>query len=529
MKQLQTQNGNGAPNGNSQNGGSNGTTARPLVMPVNGDAPMGDEGARTPHKPKPAPYDQAVILQQPSVWSRSIVWAIVGVSSFAVLWAGLAKIEQAVPAQGQLEPQASVQAIQAPVGGVVKEILVEEGDQVKKGQVLIRFDPTAAAAQLRSLEQIRDSLLQENAFYRSQMSGVAAPTSVAATIPPQVLALTTNRAGLLEENRMYRAQLGLAPGENLSPEQVARLQAGQQEATSRTAAAQLEVAQLRQQLVQAESQLAVARETAAIDENILGDIAPLVEEGALARIQVLRQQQEAMKGQAEVTRLEQEAGRLRVQIAQAQEKLSNTVALTSTDLLSKIAENEKQIANIDSQINKVIVENDKRAAEIDSQLSQTKLTLEYQELRAPVDGTVFDLKAKGIGFVANNQEPILKVVPANGLEAEVYITNQDIGFVREGMEVDVRVDSFPFSEFGDIKGVVTQIGDDALPPDQLHQFYRFPAKVELNSQTLEVDGKELQLQSGMSVSANIKIRKRSVLSIFTDMFTRSLDPIQNVR
>jgi len=529
MKQLQTQNGNGATNGNARSGGANGATGKPLVMPVGGDAPADDAAERAPHQSKPAGYDQAVVLQQPSVWSRSIVWGIVGVTSFAVLWAALARIEQAVPAQGQLEPQASVQAIQAPVGGVVQEILVEEGEQVERGQVLIRFDPTAAAAQLRSLEQIRDSLLQENAFYRSQMSGEAAPAEVAANIPPQILALTTNRAALLEENRLYRAQLGLAAGENLDAEQAARLQAGQLEASSRAAAAQLEVAQLRQQLAQTEAQLSVARDTLAIDQGILGDIEPLVEEGALARIQVLRQQQEAMRGQSEVTRLEQESARLQLQIAQAQEQLSNTLAVTSTDLLGKIAENDKQIANIDSQINKAIVENEKRAAEIDSQLSQTRLTLDYQELRAPINGTIFDLKAKGIGFVANNQEPILKVVPADGLEAEVYITNQDIGFVREGMEVDVRIDSFPFSEFGDIKGVVTQIGDDALPPDQVHQYYRFPATVELDSQTLEVNGNELPLQSGMSVSANIKIRRRSVLSIFTDMFTRSLDPIQNVR
>ncbi|MEO1147233.1 MAG: HlyD family efflux transporter periplasmic adaptor subunit, partial [Cyanobacteria bacterium J06638_22] len=207
----------------------------------------------------------------------------------------------------------------------------------------------------------------------------------------------------------------------------------------------------------------------------------------------------------------------------------NTLALTSTDILTRIADNEKQIAEIDSQINRAIVENEKQISEINSQLSQATLNLTYQELRAPIDGVVFDIQPSGPGFVANTSEPILKVVPSDALVAEVYVTNQDIGFIEEDMTVDVRIDSFPFSEFGDIKGVVTHIGDDALPPDELYQFYRFPARVELEAQTIIVNGREVPLQSGMSVSANIITRNRSILSIFTDRFAQGFDNFRNVR
>jgi len=535
MKQLSIKNGhNGSQKNGSQKNGSqkNGLGAPTPEVPELTAIPVEetrDPADVAPQKRKPAMYDQAVILQQTALWSRAIVWTIVGVTSFALLWAALAQIEEAVPAQGQLEPQDSVQAIQAPVGGVVEEILVEEGERVEKGQVLIRFDPTAALAQQQSLEQIRDSLVQENAFYRVQLGSLGTTDISGLDIPPQILALTTNRAGLVEENRLYQAQLGTGSGESLSGQQLARLQAGQLESDSRAAAAQLEVAQLRQQLAQAEGQLGVAQQTSAIDQRILGDIRPLVEEGALARIQFLRQEQEAMQGQSEVTRLTQEVGRLQLAIAQAQQRLSNTMALTSNDLLTRIADNDKQIANIDSEINKQIVENDKRISEINSQLSQTNLTLTYQELRAPISGTVFDLQAKGIGFVANTSEPILKVVPEDALVAEVYITNQDIGFVEPGMQVDVRIDTFPFSEFGDVKGEVIQIGDDALPPTDIYPFHRFPAMVRLDEQTININGRDLPLQSGMSVSTNIILRKRSVLSIFTGRFTTGFDPFRNVR
>jgi hemolysin D len=111
----------------------------------------------------------------------------------------------------------------------------------------------------------------------------------------------------------------------------------------------------------------------------------------------------------------------------------------------------------------------------------------------------------------------------------VFVTNADIGFIRKGMTVDVRVDSFPFSEFGDIKGEVVQIGSDALPPDEEHRFYRFPVRIKLDRQFISTGGQEIQIQSGMSVSANIKIRKRTVMTIITDQFTRKVDSFQNVR
>jgi len=139
------------------------------------------------------------------------------------------------------------------------------------------------------------------------------------------------------------------------------------------------------------------------------------------------------------------------------------------------------------------------------------------------------LQAHTPGFVANASQPILKIVLDDALTAKVFITNRDIGFVKEGMNVDVRIDSFPFSEFGDVKGKLVWIGGDALPLDQIHPFYRFPAKVQLERQSLLVNGRAVPLQSGMSVSANIKVRSRTVMSIFTDLFAKSVESLKTVR
>jgi HlyD family secretion protein len=480
-------------------------------------------------------FDQPVILRQSHRWSRAILWTIIGVTTFGVIWASVAKIEQAVPAQGKLEPQDAVKEVQVPVSGVVKEVLAKDGQTVKKGDLLLRLDPTVSQAQLTSLEKIRATLIKENQFYRSVMSNssllsLTAPTGAQLALPKEIASLTESRKALLAENLLYRTQLGGdSTGANLTPEQRVRLRFATTELESRVASAELEVGQLQRQLEQNTVQLINAKSRFRVEQGILKEMTPLAAEGAVPRIQFYRQQQEARTRQAEVDQLIQEQGRLELQIAQGKQKIKNTVALSQKDLTTQIATNEKQLAEIDSQLNKLIVENDKKLAEIDSQLSQTKQNLNYQDLRAPVGGTIFDMKASGPGFVTNTTEPVIKIVPDDTLIAKVYLTNKDIGFVREGMTVDVRIDSFPFSEFGDVKGELIWIGDDALPPDQVRPFYSFPAKVKLKQQTLLVNDRKVPLQSGMSVSVNILVRERTVMSIFTDLFTDKTESLKTVR
>ena len=487
------------------------------------------------HTPEPQ-FDQPVILQQSPVWSRLIVWSLVAVTSATLVWAWVAKIEEAIPAQGKLEPQGAVKEVQAPVGGVVKEIEVKEGDRVEAGDPLIIFDQTAAQAEFENLQKIRQSLSEENQFYSAQLNGngvfraTQAEGQIPLRLPPEIIALTQNRATLVSENKLYQAQLRGDPvGAGLNLEELQRLQASQAELKSRVAAAQLEVEQLSKQLSQTQIQLANSQEVLSVNKEITGSIEPLVKEGGFARLQYLRQKQEVSNSQADVIRFQQEEQRLELAIKQAQEKLQNTIALSQNDVLTKIADNQKRIAEIDSQLTKIIVENNKKIKEIDSQLSQAKLTLKYQELRSPVSGKVFDLQAKGAGFVATTSEPILKIVPDEGLVARVFITNRDIGFVKEGMDVDVRIDSFPYSEFGDVKGKLVRIGSDALPPDEIYQFYRFPAEISIDRQSISVNNREVPLQSGMSVSTNIKVRKRTVMSIFSDLFVKKLDSLKSVR
>lgn len=479
-------------------------------------------------------FDQPVILKQSNHWSRAILWTIIGVTTFGIIWAIVAKIDQAVPAQGKLEPEGTVKEVKAPATGVIQEILVKDGQRVKQGDVLLRLDPTVAKAQLASLSKVRESLIKENQFYRSAFnnpsSTVAEPNFIQLQLPEAIISLTKSRRTLVAENQLYRAQLsGDLQGTNLNPEQQARLRIIITELNSRVATNELEVGQLKRQLEQNKVQLANAKSRLTVEQKIADDLEFLTQQGGFAKIQASKQQQEAKTRKAELDQLVQEQERLLLKIGQAQQQLKNTVALSQKDLLTQMATNEKQIAEIDSQLNKVIIENEKRIAEIDGQLSQTTQNLNYQEVKAPVAGTVFELKPSAAGFVINTTEPLLKIVPDDNLVAKVYLTNKDIGFVKEGMAVDVRIDSFPYSEFGDVKGKLSWIGSDALPPEQIRPFYSFPAKVKLDKQSLVINGRTVVLQSGMSISTNIRVRQRTVMSIFTDLFTEKTDSLKTVR
>lgn len=479
-------------------------------------------------------FESPVILEQSSNWSRAILWGLLSVTTITIVWASIARIEEAIPAQGNLEPTGAVKEIQAPLGGVVKTIYVKDGQKVKKGDRLISFDPTKSVSQLASLLKVRTAIIQENQFYQAQMGkGSSMSTQQAMTqlgLPEQLLSLLQSRSALTAENQLFKAQLGNQPQKvQLNGQQIDRLQSNQAELNSRVAAAQSEVEQLTRQLNQTQIQLASAKDTVAMNKEILQNIQPLAAQGAMSRIQYLKQQQELRTSVAEVGKLSQERERLKLEIDEARSKLQNTTALNRKDLLTQIANNDKGIAEIDSQLTKTMIENNKRLAEIDSQISEVQQNLRYEELTAPSNGTVFDLKPTTPGFVANSSEPILKIVPDDVLTAKVFITNKDIGFVKEGMNVDVRIDSFPFSEFGDVKGKLLWVGSDALPPDSIHPFYRFPAKISLGRQSLLINGRTVPLQSGMSVSGNIKVRDRTVMSIFTDLFTKNIDNLKSVR
>ena len=176
------------------------------------------------------------------------------------------------------------------------------------------------------------------------------------------------------------------------------------------------------------------------------------------------------------------------------------------------------------------LEQKNKVAEIENQINRNEVTLKYQNIISPVKGKVFDLKPQEVGFVAQSSEPIMKIVPLNKLRAKIEIDSRSIGFVKVGQKADLSIDSFPASDFGVIAGEIKRIGSDALPPEpSLNKGYRFPANVELKEQFLKLkNGDELPLQPGMSLTANIKLRKVSYLQLLLGVFQDKADSLRSL-
>ncbi|MFO7628509.1 MAG: HlyD family efflux transporter periplasmic adaptor subunit [Prochlorococcaceae cyanobacterium] len=361
---------------------------------------------------------EGVVLQQSRFWARAISWTLMGTTGFAIAWLALAKTEEIVVAPGKLEPIDQVKPIQVPVGGVVEQILVKEGELVKKGQILLRLDTEATADRQKSL-------LETIGLKQQQLAGK-------------------------EEELMRYLQL------NSTEQQV-----------------------LNKNLL--------------LQREILARLEGLAREGASAELQYLQQRNQVQEiegklDQTRVDRLRQEAI-----LSQSQQQLRSELS----DLKSK--------------------------------LTELRVNIRYQAIRSPVDGLIFEMKPTTPGFVAQSSEPVMKVVPLDKLEARVEIASSDIGFVSVGKLADVSIDSFPATDFGVLQGTVRSIGSDALPPDQLKQTYRFPANIRLNTQQLKLkNGQNLPLQVGMSLTANIKLRKVTYLQLLLSDFKDKADSLRRI-
>ena len=224
-----------------------------------------------------------------------------------------------------------------------------------------------------------------------------------------------------------------------------------------------------------------------LDRQILSSLASLKEEGAISKLEYLKQKLKLQESESKFN--------------QSQIQLDRQNSIYQSEL-----------------------------ADLKGNFAQNMVTLKNMSIRSPVNGVVFDLKPTTSGYAAQMTDTILKIVPLGELEARVEIPSKDIGFVSEGMDVDISIDSFPASDFGVIKGKVSRIGSDALQTEQNSSFATFPASVKLDNQKLLLKDKtSLDLKVGMSLNANVKLRKVSYLQLLLTTFKNKTDSLKELQ
>ena len=242
-----------------------------------------------------------------------------------------------------------------------------------------------------------------------------------------------------------------------------------------------------------ETEQAVLKQNLSLEIEILDRLEGLKKVGASAELQYLQQRNKVRE-------------------------VEGDIAKSRVDRLRQLAILQQAVEQLNGEL-----------ADLRSKLTELDVNIRYQDIRSPVDGVVFDLKPTGVGFVAQGSEPVMKIVPYDALQAKVEIESKDIGFVKVGIPVDISIDSFPSHDFGVVEGTVKSFGSDALPPDEKHQTYRFPAMITLNSQQLKLkSGTSLPLKVGMSLTANIKLRKVTWLQLLLGEFKNKTDSLKQL-
>ena len=302
------------------------------------------------------------------LWSTALLWSIIGSVGLGLVYSIIARIDEVVISRGELQAKGAERPIKAPFNSLIKSLNIEEGERVKKNQLLIELDVSNYEAKYDGLTSKLNSLL------------------------------TTKK----------------------------------------------------------------------IKKEIVDRLVFLNEEGVISRIELLEEKDSLQKIEADILQVKA------------------------------------------------------KAKELEFELNRAKLV-------SPTNGTVFNLIPSNKGYYASSGETLLLIVPDGDLEAKIFLSNQDVGFVRPNMNAEIRVDSFPFTQFGSIKGTLRSIGQESLPPDQLNSQSRFPAIVDLDKQFLLLNNKKYKLKSGQSISVNLIVRDKPVFTLLTDSIEKAFDALRGIK
>ena len=361
---------------------------------------------------------QEVRLRPAPVWSKALAWTIIGTASFGFCFAVFARIDEVVLASGELQPLGAERPIKAPFGGIVKEILVREGQAVKTGQALMRFDAEVSEKRAQTL---KTQLKLEVKRFEEESRAIKA----------RVSSLRERKEGL------KRALL--------------------------------------------------------TEEEIYTNIIPLAQQGAFKRTELLRQR----------NRVEQ--------------------------LESEVAQARANLQEVQAQLLKMEQESLREISDLERQLVEVEDTLSKEILSSPVDGLVFGLVPSSPGYATSAGEILVNVVPGGVLEAKIFVTNRDVGFLKKGMKAQVRVDAFPYTQFGSLPGTLKSVGTLPIKPDAQNPQPRFPAYIALQRETLRKGRDEFPVSAGQSVQANLILRDKRVISLLTDAVQKALDSLRAIR
>lgn len=406
-------------------------------------------------------------------------WAmrIIAVLAVLIVLIGIfGRLDIVVTAKGKFVPGARVKVIQPAMTGVIREILVRDGERVRAGQLRVRLDTTQSAADAD----------------KATSSRIDAELGAA----PATALLAAQR-----DNR----PLVVAPVEGASP---IRMQEAQRfadgafrEYQDRISSARAELLKRQAELESVEHEVAKLRATAPLARQQAADYKSLAVDKYVAQSDYLDKEQTALGQEHELAAQRSHVRELMAGIGGQRAEIDSISSRFRREQLDELEKHTQQAAQT-------------RGDETKAQTRQALLSL-----TAPVPGTVQQLATHTLGGVVTTAQSLMEIVPDDTLEVEGQLQNKDIGFVSAGQVVAVKVDAFPYTRYGFVSGTVESVSNDAVQDKKLGLF--FPVRIRLSTDRIRVENKWIALTLGMEVTADIKTGKRSVAAYFLDPLVES--------
>ena len=443
---------------------------------------------RRRHELEFLPAALEIIETPPSPVGRMIAAVIILFFAIAITWACVSQIDIFATATGKIVPAGRVKVIQPFETGVVRAIHVVDGQAVKAGDPLVELDTTINAAESQRVAAELVPAQLEVARLRALLDGPGDPTArfVAppGALPAQISLQLTLLGNQAEE---YRAKLASID------RQIAQASATRDGADSQV-----------QKLVRGIPLL----------QQRVDAFKQLFDKGWGEKLQYLQLSQDLVEHQEELGTQKAKVAEANAAVASLREQRSQTEAEFQRTNRGDLATAEQ------------------KAGSLEAQLIQSQQRQHLQTLTAPVDGTVQQLAIHTVGGVVTPAQPLLVIVPVDShLEVEAMISNRDIGFVQEGDAADIKIDTFNFTKYGLLHGTVTSVSQDAIARDRpdektngrtapgansstsepVGQELVYAARVSLQETRIPVEGRMVNLGSGMAVTVEIKTGQRRVI------------------
>lgn len=486
------------------------------------------------------------IVEKPaSPIGHFMIWVTIGIVVSAIVWACFGKMDEVAIASATVAPKDGVQVIQLLYEGIVTQILVEEGEVVKKGQELIILDTTAEQIGIENSESKISELTLQNNLIELILSGkdisdYAEKNGITEENDIQVVKLMI---GMQNENQLvisqYQSQYAQCE-KQLEIEQnsleklngdLAALEKQKSDAVNLYSGSSPEGQALENYKLQLEtaekeyeeySKLykigAVAKYQLDEKKNALDDIRKQLE------LQEVRAEHESAGNSAEVLELQREINLLLKDVSAQEKNVQKQEELleqSETALQSEKTEFEQSLTNI-------LVTNNQALTDYESDLKLKNQSNKSQVLTSPVDGTVQTVAVTTVGGVVISAQPVVTIVPENAeLIIEADVLNKDIGYVFVGQEVSVKLDTFSFQKYGTVDGKIIYVSPSAVEDERKGLVYKIKVAIERTS--FNVNGADVPISSGMSGTAEIKLEERRIIEFFLEPVFEYFDDSLKVR